>query len=374
MAVLVGVLALLGAPPAGAVLKSDNVSLVTKLPEAAGAASGRFSPDGKTFYVSTWKGLHVYDISKPDDPQRKGFLPLPHFENEDVDAGDGIVIVSNDPSEGVGVIYVIDVTDPSLPKIRSVMPNGFISTVGNLVESPNNTGHIANCIQGCKWLWLTGHRAGARGRRPARPRQAGVRQDHPDAGAQGARHHRSGPAQARLHPRRLRRPLRDRLGHRAGRHLRLRHGQPDRPGAGLPLRRERHELRPGRAGRHRRRARWTSCTTTRSVRRSPSRRRPGAAAGDRSPDAAAGRGRWCGTRTVSAQGQQAKSARALARRKARSGCGATSKRCRRGKGSTATRPLRAQGPQPLPQGAAAASHSTARAARSPPRPRAASAT
>src|SRR5690349_16913979 len=63
---------------------SDNIQLVTKLPDTAGAASARFV--GKNMYVSTWKGLSTFDISKPDDPQRLGFLPLPHFENEDVDA------------------------------------------------------------------------------------------------------------------------------------------------------------------------------------------------------------------------------------------------------------------------------------------------
>lgn len=149
-------LALLAVPASAAPLKSDNVSLVTKLPEAVGAASARFSPDGRTMYVSTWKGLHTYDITKPDDPQRLGFLPLPHFENEDVDAGDGVVIISNDPSEGVGIVYIIDVSDPSLPTVRSTIQNGDI--LGSSDES--NTGHIANCLQGCKYLWTTGTEEG----------------------------------------------------------------------------------------------------------------------------------------------------------------------------------------------------------------------
>ncbi len=154
---LLGLCALALALPAAASaapLASDNVTLVTKLPEAVGAASARFSPDGKTMYVSTWKGLHTYDITKPEDPQRLGFLPLPHFENEDVDAGDGVVIITNDPSEGVGIIYVIDVSDPALPTVRSTIENGDIIGTGALGES--NTGHIANCLQGCKYLWTTG--------------------------------------------------------------------------------------------------------------------------------------------------------------------------------------------------------------------------
>ena len=144
------------APAQAAPLHSDNVSLVTKLPEAVGAASARFSPDGKTMYVSTWKGLLTYDVSKPADPQRLGFLPLPHFENEDVDAGDGVVIITNDPSEGKGLIYVIDVRNPALPSVRSVIDNG--DALGSGAQS--NTGHIANCIQGCKYLWTTGTEEG----------------------------------------------------------------------------------------------------------------------------------------------------------------------------------------------------------------------
>src|SRR3954471_5932758 len=145
------------AAPAGAApFHSDNVSLVTKLPEAAGAASARFSPDGNLMYVSTWKGLSIYDVSAPDNPQRTGFLPLPHFENEDVDAGNGVVIISNDPSEGIGLIYVVDVSDPSLPTIKSITPNGLIIGPNPAAASPSETGHIANCLQGCKYLWTTG--------------------------------------------------------------------------------------------------------------------------------------------------------------------------------------------------------------------------
>ena len=102
-------------------------------------------------YVSTWKGLLIYDISLPEHPQRLGFLPLPHFENEDVDVGNDGVIISNDPSEGIGVIYVIDVSDPSLPKVASVTPNGFI-TGSQTLGSPSKTGHIGNCLQDCKYL------------------------------------------------------------------------------------------------------------------------------------------------------------------------------------------------------------------------------
>ena len=140
---------------ASAPLHSDNVSLLTTLPEAVGAASARFS--GHYMYVSTWKGLLIYDIAKPEAPQRVSFLPLPHFENEDVDAGNGLVIISNDPSEGLGVVYVIDVHNPALPKILAAVPNGTIAgDLGDLNNNGSATGHIANCIKACRYLWLTG--------------------------------------------------------------------------------------------------------------------------------------------------------------------------------------------------------------------------
>ncbi|MEA2496176.1 MAG: hypothetical protein QOJ29_4087 [Thermoleophilaceae bacterium] len=143
-------------PAAAAPFSSDNVELLTKLPETAGAASARFV--GKNMYVSTWKGLSVFDISKPEDPQRVGFLPLPHFENEDVDAAGNVVVISNDPSEGIGLLYIIDVSNPATPMIASVMPNGITgkATVNDPLGNSSRTGHIANCLQACKYLWLTG--------------------------------------------------------------------------------------------------------------------------------------------------------------------------------------------------------------------------
>jgi hypothetical protein len=154
----IAICAVAAMPAAAEPFHSDNVQLVTKLPDTAGAASARFV--GKNMYVSTWKGLSVFDISKPDDPQRVGFLPLPHFENEDVDAAGDIVIISNDPSEGIGLIYVIDVSNPATPTIRSIMPNGLITGDGIVPDNPSATGHIANCLQDCKYLWMTGTEQG----------------------------------------------------------------------------------------------------------------------------------------------------------------------------------------------------------------------
>ena len=133
-------LPLLAAAPAQAQLRSGNVSLLTKLPDSAGAIGARFSPDGRTMYVSSATGLKVYDVSTPAAPRKLSQLPLPHFENEDVDVGRDTVVITNDPSfSGVGIIYLIDVSDPAAPRLRSTLPTN-VPLVGT--DNTDN-GHIA---------------------------------------------------------------------------------------------------------------------------------------------------------------------------------------------------------------------------------------
>lgn len=167
---LAGVLALLtvicafaAGPATAAPLKSDNVRLLGKHPEATGAIGARFSPDGDTMYVTAATGLFIYDVSVAQKPKLLSHLTLPHFENEDVDVGPGIVVISNDPSfSTVGALYVIDVQDPRKPALKSVTPTQLpVSPLNDLagVKGTNN-GHIANCIQNCRYLWTTGTEEG----------------------------------------------------------------------------------------------------------------------------------------------------------------------------------------------------------------------
>jgi len=142
--------------PAGASaqgLKSDNVTVVGKLADSVGAISARFSPDGDTMYVSSATGLGIYDITAPESPQLLSRLPLPHFENEDVDVGRDTVVITNDPSfTAVGMIYLIDVSDPAAPAVRSTLPTSLVG----LADGDTGNGHIANCIAGCDYLYTTG--------------------------------------------------------------------------------------------------------------------------------------------------------------------------------------------------------------------------
>jgi hypothetical protein len=148
-------LALVLAAPAGAApLRSDNVTLLTKLPDSVGAIGARFSGDGKTMYVTSATGLQIYDVSQPASPRKLSQLPLPHFENEDVDVGRDTVVITNDPSfSNVGMIYLIDVSDPANPAIRSTLPTNIPGVTG--AETTGN-GHIANCIAACDYLYTTG--------------------------------------------------------------------------------------------------------------------------------------------------------------------------------------------------------------------------
>ena len=130
--------------PTGAIA-SPNVEVVGQLPNP-GAIGARFRDE--LMYVTTSSGLTVYDIANPVAPVEVGRLALPHFENEDVDLGGDILLISNDASESTGILYVIDIGDPTAPAIRSTLPMG-----GNpLLGGP---GHTASCILDCTFAWIT---------------------------------------------------------------------------------------------------------------------------------------------------------------------------------------------------------------------------
>ena len=124
---------------------SDNVSLLTTRANP-GVIGARFS-DG-VMYVTTLTGLTTYDISDPANPQEIGRLALPHFENEDVDLGGDILLISNDAAESTGILYVIDISDPADPSILATHEMG-----GNPVEG--GPGHTASCIHDCSYAWVT---------------------------------------------------------------------------------------------------------------------------------------------------------------------------------------------------------------------------
>lgn len=166
-------------------LKSDNVTPLLTLPVGK-PIGARFRDDH--MFVTGSDGLTVYDVSDPRLPLLSGVLPLPHFENEDVDIGGDILLISNDPSEGAGVLYVIDISDPALPVLKGVMANGLgDGQVDDLlgifglpaVETPLGTGigHTTSCVNAaCTFAYLAGTSKGIQIvdlRDPANPKPAG---------------------------------------------------------------------------------------------------------------------------------------------------------------------------------------------------------
>ena len=164
---LLALLALTCAAPAAAQeppnTKKERVEHVGFLAEPQ-VISTRFR-DG-LMYVSTLRGLSIYDIKNPAKPAKLGELRLPHFENEDIDVGDGIALISNDPSEGAGRLYVIDVRDPRNPKQLSELDTGtadagiITGSLGSPFGIGHGTGHTASCVQDCKFVYLAGTASG----------------------------------------------------------------------------------------------------------------------------------------------------------------------------------------------------------------------
>ncbi len=93
-------------PPLAA---SSNVHPVGHIP---GSAAGMVFRDHYA-YVSGWTGVTVLDIAQADSPQIVGELPLPHFENEDVDAcGDTLIVVNDRAEFDIGsIMYVVDIAN-----------------------------------------------------------------------------------------------------------------------------------------------------------------------------------------------------------------------------------------------------------------------
>jgi hypothetical protein len=127
---------------------SSNVHLLSHVP---GSAAGMNFKDHYA-YVSGWGGITVLDIAKADSPQLVGALPLPHFENEDVDlCGNVLVVVNDREAKDLGsIMYVIDISTPTSPMVEAVLPLG-------LTGNGRGSGHIANFVKpDCTQTWVDG--------------------------------------------------------------------------------------------------------------------------------------------------------------------------------------------------------------------------
>jgi hypothetical protein len=81
-----------------------------------------------------------------------GALPLPHFENEDVDlCGDTLIVVNDRAEFDLGALmYVVNIANRTKPSISAVLPLG-------LTGSGRGAGHIANFVKAdCSQVWVDG--------------------------------------------------------------------------------------------------------------------------------------------------------------------------------------------------------------------------
>ncbi len=127
---------------------SSNVHFLMHIP---GTAAGMNFNDHYA-YVSGWGGVTVLDIAKADSPQIAGVLPLPHFENEDMDlCGDTLLVVNDREAKDLGsIMYVISIANRTSPAVEAVLPLG-------LTGSGRGSGHIANFVKAdCSLAWVDG--------------------------------------------------------------------------------------------------------------------------------------------------------------------------------------------------------------------------
>ncbi|MEA2418219.1 MAG: hypothetical protein QOE60_425 [Thermoleophilaceae bacterium] len=136
-------------PPAEAPLAtSGNVQYLGHVP---GTAAG-MNFKGHYAYVSGWGGITVLDIAEAAAPKLVGTLPLPHFENEDVDLCGNVLLVVNDrEAQDLGsVMYVVSIANPTTPVLSAILPLG-------LTGSGRGSGHIANFVKSdCTQAWVDG--------------------------------------------------------------------------------------------------------------------------------------------------------------------------------------------------------------------------
>lgn len=124
-----------GGEPGPGYFKTPNVEFIRNLPEETDTAGARVL--GKYFYLTTARGLSIYDISKPLDPKKVGSLPLPQepqFSEEDPDTNGKIMLVG-----AIGTLNVIDVRDKTAPKV-----------IGTLEGADN---HTISCTLDCTYAY-----------------------------------------------------------------------------------------------------------------------------------------------------------------------------------------------------------------------------
>ena len=161
---------------------SPNVKLLTNIPTGVGVG-GKFA--GGYYFQTTARaasygapdgasdgGLWVFDVKNPESPQLAAHLPLPIWQNEDVDlsAKRKVLLISSDRRKTVsqvaespivgGTLFVYDIADPTKPLLKSALPLPAQVGTGANGAPLGGAGHVANCILDCTYAYVTGSRDG----------------------------------------------------------------------------------------------------------------------------------------------------------------------------------------------------------------------
>ncbi|MPZ71857.1 MAG: hypothetical protein GEU74_01285 [Nitriliruptorales bacterium] len=131
--------------PGAGYFTSPNLEYIGTLRnDAPGVGARVLTVDGqKRLYMTGVRGLSIYDVDDPAQPQLLGHLEIPHWENEDVTVSrDGRTVLM---SEFMGTyMHVVEVRD---------LPNGLLlPVIVGFTEGPS--GHIVDCVDdGCDWVY-----------------------------------------------------------------------------------------------------------------------------------------------------------------------------------------------------------------------------
>jgi hypothetical protein len=113
--------------PLGVPFTSDNVTYHGTIPFDHPGVGGEVvhrEDLGRTFFFATGAyGLSIYDVADPANPERVGYLPFPHSQNEDLKVSDDgtRAVIANDgslpfsPNSATNGVHIIDTTDVTAP-------------------------------------------------------------------------------------------------------------------------------------------------------------------------------------------------------------------------------------------------------------------
>ena len=170
VAIAAGAHADLGLPLGTGGPHSANVHPLMNVPTTTGvggAFSGHYyfqtisDPVADYAYVSppAVGGVGVFDVSTPTKPALAGFLPLPHWQNEDVSISDErkLLLVSNEDLKIAepGTLNVVDISTPSKPRLISSTLYGVHPPIGD------RTGHTVTFLGHGRYAYITGRANGS---------------------------------------------------------------------------------------------------------------------------------------------------------------------------------------------------------------------